>query len=160
MKLSEKMFYVSSWNRTKKPMLSSFSSWAGRLPGNFVHLSTTDRQEEKWSELQQTDCNVQSMEELDVIYIIYNIRHIKTNWPNNSGLLAIQDIFNLCVCLCVFVVTRVPNYVHLFALAPATVPELWPNRIMNSVCSGSVRTDGVWVWVYVHRAAVGVNTTW
>ncbi len=34
-------------------------------------------------------------------------------------------------------------YVHLFAHTPAAVPELWPNRIMNSVCRGSVRTDGV-----------------
>jgi len=114
-----------------------------------IFLSIMNRQEEKWSKVKQTDCNVQSMEELNVIYIIYNMHSIKAYWPNKNRLLAIWEFLceSVCVCMskCTYVITLryILKYVHLFAHKPATVPELWPNRIMNSVCSSSARTDRV-----------------
>ena len=53
------------------------------------------------------------------------------------------------------------SHTHTHTLA--TVPELCPNRIMNLVCRGGVKANGVYVCVCVCvcvcRAEVGVNTT-
>lgn len=71
---------------------------------------------------EQIDSDVESIRGLDVIYIINNKYCVKANWPNDSRQPAIWEF--LCVC---------PGS-HTHTLA--SVPELWPNSIMNSVCKG------------------------
>lgn len=52
---------------------------------------------------------------------------------------------NLCVCVSSH--RNIVMFVHLFTHTLAAVPELWPNRIMNSVRRGGVKADVVRVCV-------------
>lgn len=58
---------------------------------------------------------------------------------------------SVCVCVCVCVQAHTQKHSHVrasvYTHTLAAVPELWPNRIMNSVCRGSVKADVVRVCV-------------
>ncbi len=68
----------------------------------------------------------------------------------------------MCVCVCVCVHSPAQTHSHVPVCASvytphtqAPVPELWSNRIMNSMCRGSVRTDGVCLCAYVQGSSGG-----